>query len=92
MAKKYYEGKKDRKDESRGMGRYEKDRMDSSYYGMISEDRSAPANMPQEVVHKYYPKCEYFDSHDLDDSINKIDETRSETVRHMQRNESDVKI
>ncbi len=92
MAKKYYEGKKDRKDESMGMSRYDKDKMDSSYYGMISEDRSAPANLPQQVVHKFYPKCQYFNSHELDDTINKIDETRRVTVRHMKSNESDVKI
>ena len=102
MAKKYYEGRKDRKDESRGMKsyedkshgmrRYDKDRMDSMYYGMISEDHSAPANLPQEVVHKYYPKCEYFKSHDLDDTINQIDDTRTDSIRQMERYESDVKI
>ncbi len=103
MAKKYYEGKKDRmhesrgmkryeENDSRGMKRYEKDMMDSKYYGMISEDHSAPANLPQEVVHKSYPKRDYFNAEYLDDTINRIDETRRDTIRNMERYESDVKI
>ena len=101
MPHKYEQDMKDRKDESRGMKgkdgshkmrRYEKDMMDSSYYGMISEDHSAPANMPQEVVHKYYRKNDYFNSHELDDSIRGIDDTRNDTIRQMERYESDVKI
>ena len=92
MPHKYEQNMKDRKDESRGMEGSKKNGMDSSYYGMISEDHSAPANMPQEVVHKYYTKNDYFNSHELDDSIRGIDDTRRDSIRQMERYESDVKI
>ncbi len=92
MVHKYEQNMKDRKDEYRGMKGKGKNGMDSSYYGMISEDNSAPANMPQEVVHKYYAKNDYFNSHELDDSIRGIDDTRRDSISQMERYESDVKI
>jgi len=94
MVKKYYQGKKDRMDESRGMKRYEekhKGRMDSGYMGMISEDHSAPANLPQGVKHEYYPKCDYVDSYYMDDSIKGIDEASGESVRKVEHNHPDSK-
>lgn len=59
--------------------------MDSQFMGMLSEDRSAPANLPQEVVHKYYPKCGYMDAFELDDTIRGLDDTRKDDVRLMEK-------
>lgn len=66
MAKRYYQSKKDRRDESRGMKR----RLGESYYegyderrrqekmdgSMIREDHSAIANLPQSVKYVEYPR------------------------------------
>lgn len=97
MAKKYHQGRKDREDESRGMKRYwdehksAKGPMDSQFYGMISEDHSECANLPQEVVYKKYPKTSYLDAYELDDTIRGLDDTRDDDVRKMERFHSDVK-
>jgi len=85
---------KDRRDESRGMKRYEerKDRgMDSQFFGMISEDPRECANLPQEVVYKPYPRQSYFDAYELDDTIRGLDDTRHEDLRTMDRYASDTK-
>lgn len=95
MEKKYSQDRKDRRDESRGMKRYEESRrkgpMDTQFYGMIREDHSEPANLPQNVVYKPYPKCSYFDAYELDDTIRGLDDTRDYDVRKMDKHESDVK-
>lgn len=92
MVKKYSQTKKDRHDESVGMKRYEeKKEMDSNFFGMISEDRSKPANLPQEVIMKQYPKTRFFNSSELDDTIRGLDDTRDEDIRKMSRYESDSK-
>ena len=44
--------------------------------GMISEDHSKMANMPTEVVMKFYPKMRY-STYDLDDTIHGIDAQQS---------------
>ena len=49
--------------------------MDSMYSGMISEDKSAVANLPQSVVQKTYPKSRFMGG-DLDDSMGVIDSAR----------------
>ena len=41
--------------------------------GMISEDRSALANLPQNVVMKNYPKCSTMNYSSLNDTIRVID-------------------
>jgi len=92
MVKKYHQTKKDRQDESVGMKRYErrhKDGMDDGYMGMISEDHSAPANLPQHVVHKYYPKDDMCDTHYLDDTLRGIDENIDDSVRKIESHQSD---
>lgn len=66
-----------------------KEDMDSGYMGMISEDHSAPSNLPQEVVHKYYPPCDYVDNYYLDDTIRGIDDTLNDNVRTIERHQSD---
>ena len=104
MAGKYYQGKKDRMDESRGMKDYYKNKgkrmdnkrdsnskkgLDSGYMGMISEDHSAPANLPQQVVHSYYPPCEYIDNSYLDDTIKGVDETLDDNIKKVESHQSD---
>jgi hypothetical protein len=71
--------------------KYEKKAMDSQFMGMISEDHQAPANLPQNVVHKYYPKCGYMGAHELDDTIAGLDDTRKEDVRLLEKFPSKVK-
>lgn len=90
MVRKYHQTRHDREDESRGMKRYErehehKDGMDSRYYGMLSEDHNAPANLPQEVVHTYYPKCDYMGDYDIDDTIRGLDDVRDDDIDLMER-------
>ena len=53
--------------------------------GMIREDRSAPANLPQEVVHKNYPKGSYGLRGNLDDTIRGVDNQLYEDERQMDR-------
>lgn len=97
MAKKYHQSRKDRRDESRGMKRYwdehksAKGPMDSQFYGMISEDHSAPANLPQHVVYHNYPKQSYLDAYELDDTIRGLDDTHHEDILNMEKYHSDVK-
>lgn len=63
--------------------------MDSGYMGMISEDRNAPANLPQGVVHKMYPASEYFDGYYLDDTIRGIDENAKDNSEKVESHQSD---
>lgn len=65
--------------------------MDSQFYGMISEDHSAVANLPQEVVQKAYPRCEYLDGYSIDDTIRGLDDTRKEDMRTLKKHHSKVK-
>jgi hypothetical protein len=73
------------------MAREDRHEMDSQFEGMISEDHSAPANLPQHVVHKFYPKCGYMDAYELDDSIRGLDDTRKDDIKKIERYHSDVK-
>lgn len=91
MVKKYHQTREDRRHESEGMKRYWEDKresLDDRFMGMIGEDHSAPANLPQEVVHKYYPKCEYMDRYELDDTIEGIDENNDDSVREIEKRHS----
>lgn len=58
----YYEGEEPRR---------RQEMMDGN---MIHEDHSAPANLPQEVMMKYWPREEGYIPERLDDSITGIDE------------------
>ena len=55
--------------------------------GMISEDHSKIANMPQEVRMMEYPRDSNYLPEDLDDTIRGIDrqegKDHSETMRHL---------
>lgn len=95
MAKKrYYQTRKDREDESRGMRRYWADKEDAnmkhdrySYEDstMIREDPRAPANLPQEVVHRNYPKTAYGYGGNLDDTIRGVDDQIDDDVEEARR-------
>ncbi len=77
MAKRYYQGKKDRMDEKYGM----KESFSKSYMGhdkmkhseMVSEDYSAIANLPQGVVYKSYPATGYDRMGYLNDTMSGIE-------------------
>ncbi len=68
--------------------KYPKTGMDSGYMGMISEDHSAVANMPQNVVQKEYPKTDFTSRYELDDTIDGVDENIREGVRKMDEHQS----
>ena len=91
MAKKYYQSKKDRRDESKGMkmrdyfsGYEARKRMEAEGADMITENRNEIANLPQEVIFKKYPKTPY-DYYDLNDDIKGIDVQMRDDVRGAQR-------
>ena len=57
-------------------------------FSMISENKSAVANMPQEVVYKAWPKAGHYASYDLDDTIRGIDEQMNGDGAGMKRHKS----
>ena len=63
-------------------------RMEASDASMISEDRSAIANLPQEVKYTSWPNPADYPSYGLDDTIRGIDMQRGEDYRGMQRHRS----
>lgn len=85
----YSQGYKDRGDESRGMKKKYRGGMDEGYMGMISEDHSAVANMPQNVKQMAYPRTDYLDGAYLDDTIRGIDETLRDNIGTTDRYRSD---
>lgn len=76
--KKYYESKEMYADME---SRRNQEMKDGS---MISEDRSAIANLPQQVIMKEYPKNDYF-NYDLNDDIKGIDVQMRDDVRGEKR-------
>jgi len=66
---------------------YEK--MDSGYMGMISEDRSAHANLPQEVKMVNYPKNNYMNNYYQDDTMKGIDDNIKNSAKKIKSNMSD---
>lgn len=74
--KKYHQSVKARMSESRGMMREELAGHNSpkAKGGMISEDMNAMALMPTNVMMKLYPRTQYTDQPDLDDTIIGIDQ------------------
>lgn len=65
-----------------------KNRMDSQFFGMISEDHSAVANLPQQPVQKAYPKSDFMDAYELDDTMRGLDDTRKEDIRNIEKHAS----
>ena len=90
----YHQTRMDRMHESEGMrGRHNpnpgredvyKEGLDSRFMGMISEDHNAPSNLPQHEVHRYYPKSDFMDRYELDDTIHGVDENLSSGVRKLE--------
>jgi len=66
-----------------------KSEMDPDGKGMIKEDKSAMANMPQSVIMKPYPKCRNATLRTLNDSITGIDSNTKDTAEKVQGNQSD---
>ena len=63
--------------------------MDDEYSGMIAEDHRAPANLPQDVVHKYYPSRRYMDKYTLEDSLVGATNNINDSVDKLNENQSD---
>lgn len=80
MAKKkrFKQSVKDRMDESRGMERRLDGYYDSSYRemygdGFLYDDKSAPSNMPRQVIEQRYPEMGGLESDQAYDTIRGID-------------------
>ncbi len=75
MAKRYYQGKKDRMNESSGMKKRMGEYKDYSYSreGMINSDYSAVANLPQQVMMKEYPQVPYMYQGGYADTVQGVD-------------------
>src|SRR6266404_4800911 len=68
MAKRYHSGKSMEKHEYYA-GEESRRKQEHEDGGMISEDHSAIANLPQSVMMKPYPKPDGYMPEDLDDTI-----------------------
>ncbi len=60
-------------------------RQERNDFSMISENKSACANLPQEVMYKPWPKGSDYANYDLDDTIKGIDSQEREDVSGMKR-------
>lgn len=67
---------------------FDKYEMDNQYSDMIHEDKSAMANMPQNVVMKAYPKCKYLGG-DLDDTMKVLDKARNKDIGQLKSQKPD---
>jgi hypothetical protein len=69
----------------------EKNGMDPRRYqemrdaGMIQEDHSATANLPQEVKYHDWPENHSYENYGLDDTIRGVDKQEREDVNDMKR-------
>ncbi len=73
MAKRYHNGNGNgMKSRDLYSGKTSRREIESGDASMIHEDRSAIANLPQNVIMKAYPACAY-DSYNLNDDIKGID-------------------
>lgn len=101
MAKRYYQSKKDRRDERRGEDRHlrllgdefyagldPRRRLEREDAGMINEDHRAFANLPQEVIMREYPKAGFYATDKLDDTIRGVDGQMDADSRQALRNRS----
>lgn len=90
MARKYYQSKSDRKNESSGMKRYMRDMNEKDHSfpreneytmrhatgGYLTEDHSQVANLPQNVVYRPYGDPVPYLPQEQDDTISGIDRQR----------------
>lgn len=58
-------------------------KLEAADSGMISENKSAIANLPQEVMYKMWPKAHHYENYGLDDTIRGIDEQMSKDGNKM---------
>lgn len=69
-------------------GMSERRRQEHEDGGMIKEDHSAIANLPQQVIIKAYPKGDDYTPEKLNDTITGIDRQKSrdhsQTMKHLQ--------
>jgi len=96
MAKRYHQTKEDRMHESRGMrnrmhegyyeGHSERRRQEMQDAGMIHEDHSAIANLPQEVMMKPWPDAGGYEPEVLDDTIRGINKQKGADHSKMMKN------
>ena len=92
MARKYAQDSKDRKDESRGMDRYEKRMKGSFVEGRDpSVGRGSFANMPEEKVMAAYPPNRMRKGGYIDDTMVDIDDLQMDSDRQVSRNISNQK-
>lgn len=54
-------------------------------FNMISEDKSACANLPQDVKYHAWPKAGHYAQYDLDDTIRGIDKQMDQDGAGMKR-------
>ena len=59
--------------------------MERSDSHMISEDKSAIANLPQQVMYKEWPKAKHYHDYGLDDTIRGIDEQQDKDNSKMEK-------
>lgn len=88
MAKRYHEPKM-RKHGRAGSGYYEgadeRREQERADFSMISEDRSAVANLPQMVKYHDWPRAGHYARYELDDTIKGIDHQESEDGSQMMK-------
>lgn len=63
-------------------------RIEDRDFSMISEDRSAVANLPQDVKYHAWPQAGYYADYDLDDTIRGINKQMDEDGSGMKRHKS----
>lgn len=73
MAKRHHDSKHLMKHSGHYEGMNERRRQEMEDAGMIHEDKSAIANLPQHVMIKPYPKVDHYNPEGLDDTIRGID-------------------
>lgn len=91
--KRYHQSPKARLAESRGEERHllRGKGMDPRRYqemrdaGMINEDHSATANLPQQVKYHDWPKARHYHDYGLDDTIRGIDRQMDEDNYEMEK-------
>lgn len=63
-------------------------RAEARDFSMISEDKSACANLPQDVKYHAWPKAGHYAEYSLDDTIRGIDKQMNEDGAGMRRHKS----
>jgi hypothetical protein len=86
MAKRYHESTKSRMSEGYYQGPEERRRQEMEDAGMIREDHSAIANMPQEWMLKEWPKGGEYLPEDLNDRISGINRQMDEDGSKLKKN------